>query len=230
MRERILIVEDDPDINRLLTTFLQKEGYETIAAFSGTEALFVLKERIDLILLDLMIPGLSGERVLEHIRESSSVPVIVISGKISLDDKVTALELGADDYITKPFEKREVLARVKAALRRAQPTAEKDQKQVLSHQGLVVDVECFRVTYQNQKIDLTQTEFVILKTLMEEPQVVFSRDKLYRRIWDEDYVGDDNAITVHISHLRQKLRQASGQEHIETVWGIGYRMSDASRL
>lgn len=226
-QQQILVVEDDNDINRLLYTYFIQAGYLTKQAFSGTEALLLIDKTIDLVVLDLMLPGLSGEELIRKIREKSNVSVIVVSGKAALEDRVNVLGLGADDYIVKPFEKQDVLARVAAQLRRAnvyQTPIQEDETKQLYHRDLCLCIDCQLVTWKEQPIPLTQTEFSILYELLKKPGQVFSRDKLYRAIWNEDFIGDDNAITVHISHLRQKLRQVSGIELITTVWGIGYKI------
>ncbi len=227
-KNHIIIVEDDNDINLLLFTYFIQDGYQATQAYSGTEALLLLDHHIDLVVVDLMLPGLSGEALIEKIRESSNVPILVLSGKAAVGDRVNALGLGADDFLVKPFAKQEVLARVAALLRRAkvyqsQETAAEQTQWRLK--DLLLDTACMQVQWQDKAIHLTQTEFLILHEMMKKPGQVFSRDSLYRAVWNEDFIGDDNAITVHISHLRQKLREASGEELIATVWGIGYKMS-----
>lgn len=224
---RILVVEDDEDNNRLLCTILEQAGYAARPAYSGTEALLLLNEHFDLILLDLMLPGLNGEGLLARLRAERTTPVIAISGKADLDSRVAVLALGADDFIAKPFAGAEVLARVAALLRRARDyggEGEGAARDLLERGELKLDARGFTVRWADEPIELTQTEFALLRELMKRPGEVFSRDRLYREVWDEDFVGDDNAITVHISHLRRKLRRASGAELIATVWGIGYKL------
>ncbi|NLD17695.1 MAG: response regulator transcription factor [Tissierellia bacterium] len=222
---KILVVEDDEDINNLLKNFLEPEGYVVMQAFSGTEARFYLHEEIDLFVLDLMLPGQTGEELIKAIREEIDVPILVISGKTSLEDKVRALELGADDYIVKPFEKLEVLARIKVLLRRVKFQEEKTEEDVIRYKSLILNPKTFESFFGDKEILLTQTEFMILYEFLKDPDSVFSRDRLYDLIWGYEYQEGDNAITVHISHLRQKLRQVTGKEIIGTVWGVGYKLN-----
>lgn len=219
----ILVIEDDKAINDLLTTFLKEEGFQVIQAFSGLEGLPHITKDLALVLLDLMLPRMPGEQVLQEIRKFSDVPVIVISGKVALTDKVTLLNQGADDYITKPFQRKEVMARVRATLRRDRLHQNKSGKKSYSFLQLHLDEDSHEVHWDKTRINLTQTEFAVLSTMMKDPDAVHSRDDLYAKVWNTNYFGDDNAITVHISRLRQKLKQASGVDLIETVWGIGYK-------
>lgn len=221
---KILIVEDDEAINNLIKSYLEEEGYIVFQAFSGTEAKFYLKEAIDLFILDLMLPGLSGEEIIEEIRKISQGPILVVSGKAELDDKVNALDLGADDYMTKPFDKRELLARIKVLLRRL-ALEKKPAEDQLSYKSVSLKPKSMEVFVDDKNLSLTQTEFLILYEFLKDPDSVFSRDRLYDSIWGYDYQEGDNAITVHISHLRQKLRQATGEDIIVTVWGVGYKLS-----
>lgn len=221
---KILIVEDDEAINNLIKSYLEEENYQVYQAFSGTEAKFYLKEEIDLFILDLMLPGLSGEEIIEEIRKISQGPILVVSGKAELDDKVNALDLGADDYMTKPFEKRELLARIKVLLRRL-ALEKKPAEDQLSYKSIRLKPKSMEVFVDDKNLSLTQTEFLILYEFLKDPDSVFSRDRLYDAIWGYDYQEGDNAITVHISHLRQKLRQETGEDIIVTVWGVGYKLS-----
>lgn len=221
---KILVVEDDEDINNLLRNFLESEGHTVKQAFSGTEARFYLEEDIDLFILDLMLPGKTGEELISLIREKRDTPILVISGKTSIEDKVKVLELGADDYIIKPFEKLEVLARIKVLMRRVKFQQEKTEDDVLKYKSIVIKPKTFEAFAGEQEIILTQTEFMILYEFLKDPDSVFSRDRLYDLIWGYEYTEGDNAITVHISHLRQKLRQVTGEDIIGTVWGVGYKL------
>ncbi len=221
---KILVVEDDEDINNLLKNFLESEGYIVKQAFSGTEAKFYLDEDIDLFVLDLMLPGQTGEEIIKMIREKKETPILVISGKTSVEDKVNVLELGADDYIVKPFEKIEVLARIKVLKRRVKLQQEETGDGVLKYKSIVINPKTFEAYADDQEIILTQTEFMILYEFLKDPDSVFSRDRLYDLIWGYEYTEGDNAITVHISHLRQKLRQVTGEDVIGTVWGVGYKL------
>lgn len=219
----ILIIEDDKEINGLLATYLKEEGFQVIQAYSGLEGLPYITGDLSLVLLDLMLPRMQGEQVLDEIRKFSDVPVIVISGKVALTDKVSLLNAGADDYITKPFQRKEVIARVKATLRREHLHIKSDQNREYFFMKLRLDESSHEVWWDDTQINLTQTEFAVLATMMKAPGEVHSRDDLYAKVWNTSYFGDDNAITVHISRLRQKLKRASGIDLIETVWGIGYK-------
>lgn len=231
-KKRILIVEDDADINRLLKTILQKNGYVPEQAFSGTEARLLLGAGMyDLILLDLMLPGMTGEDLLEYIRNEKklSIPVIVLSAKGSLKDRVGLLLEGADDYLTKPFEPEEVAAHVCAVLRRcgAADTEDVQEKaaQVYAHKCLAVYPEARRVMLKDREISLTAHEFDILLLLIQNPDKVYSRENLYEQVWKGGYYGEDNTVNVHVSNIRKKLAKAEPEEeYIQTVWGIGFKM------
>lgn len=232
MPNHLLIIEDAPDINHLLQHILQKSGYETETAFSGTEGRLLLSMRnYDLVLLDLMLPGLSGEELLRELREKHRMPVIVLSAKAGLNDKVTALGLGADDYITKPFEKQELLARVQAQLRRAgtysMPPSQAlpEQEEKLVCHDLILYPEYCRVTLNGAEIPLTTHEFQLLHVMMAHPRKVFSKESLYQAVWNQDVCIEDNSVSVHISNIRKKLAQISEEEYIKTVWGLGYKMN-----
>ena len=226
---RILVVEDDPDINQLLCTIMSDAGYQCQPAFSGSEAmLWAERERFDLVLLDLMLPGLTGEEFITRIRRGRTMPIIVLSAKAGLEDKVNVLRLGADDFIPKPFDNAEVLARVEAQLRRyKQFSAPAGSGQgLLTHADLVLDRESVRVTAAGKEVPLTAREFEILALLMSHPKKVYTREQLYENVWGGEYFGDDNTVNVHISNLRSKLAKASDREYIKTVWGIGFKMND----
>lgn len=223
--DKILIVEDDSDINNLLKGIFERQGYEVRQAFSGTEAMFYNSDEFDLLILDLMLPGMTGEEVISQIRVQSSVPIIVISGKTTLEDKLNLLELGADDYIIKPFEQAEVVARVNAAIRRSKLTkGDVMSEDVLKYKNITLYPDKYEVYMESEKLELTQTEFSILKHMMKHSENVHTRDDLYTAIWGDSYFGGDNAITVHISNLRNKLRLKTGEDVITTVWGVGYRL------
>lgn len=223
-RIHILIVEDDVDISTMLVELLSAKGYETSAAFSGTQALRLLKEPVfHLVLLDLMLPELSGERVLQTLRETSNIPVIALSAKDSPQIKIDLLRSGADDYITKPFLNEELLARMEALLRRS-GTLPKAKKQ-LRHRGILLDEDTMEVTVHGTPIELTRREFLILRLLMSAPSRVFSKNNIYESVWNEPYLGEDNAVSVHISNLRQKLSRGGTEDScIKTVWGIGFKL------
>ena len=225
---RILVVEDDQDINRLLCTILNDAGYLSQSAFSGSEAmLWAEKEGFDLVLLDLMLPGLTGEEFIAKVRQHGTMPIIVLSAKAGVEDRVKVLRLGADDFIPKPFDNQEVLARMEAQLRRVKKfSAPPEKKQRFVCGDLCLDREEFTVTAEGNPVTLTAREFEILALLMEYPKRVFTREQIYQHVWGEDYFGDDNTVNVHISNLRSKLGKVSKQEFIKTVWGIGFKMAD----
>ena len=223
----ILVVEDDPDINKLLCRVLAGAGYDCRPAYSGSEAaLWTGQYDYDLILLDLMLPGLTGEELITQLRQRKTMPIIVLSAKAGLEDRVNVLKLGADDFIPKPFDNAEVLARVEAQLRRYRKFSGTAGGSVLTHGDLVLDKESVTVTASGKPVAVTAREFHLLTLLMEHPKKVFTREQLYQQVWDGTYMGDDNTVNVHISNLRSKLAKASPTEYIKTVWGIGFKMCD----
>lgn len=223
----ILVVEDDPDINRLLCRILTDGGYDCRPAFSGSEAvLWAERYEYDLVLLDLMLPGLTGEEFIAHMRQKKTMPIIVLSAKAELNSRVNALRLGADDFISKPFDNAEVLARAEAQLRRYREfSAPVVAGQRLLWGDLILDRETVTVTAGGQEVVLTAREFEILALLMGSPKKVFTREQLYESVWGGEYMGDDNTVNVHISNLRAKLGKGGG-EYIKTVWGIGFKMNE----
>ena len=230
MKNKILVIEDDADINTLLKKILERAGYEAETAFSGTEGRLLLKlNTYDLVLLDLMLPGLSGEELLTEIRKTLRMPAIALTAKAGLSDKVNVLGSGADDYITKPFEKQELLARIQAQLRRAGDysavQADASSPQKLTCRDLELYPENHRVLLRGEEIPLTTHEFLLLQLLMANPQKVFSRENLYQSVWNSDFYGEDNAVSVHISNIRKKLTALTDEEYIQTVWGIGYKIN-----
>lgn len=227
---RILLVEDDPEISGMLESFLTAERFEVTTAFDGGSACEKFAEReYSLVLLDLMIPKKSGMEVMRTIREKSTVPIIIMSAKDTDSDKTLGLGLGADDYITKPFSVTEVLARIKANIRRSTQYAvqEKGEKGVLVRGGLLLNVEEYSVIKDGRKIELTAKEFEILKLLMENPKKVYTKEQLYSHVWKDAYFGDENAVNVQISRLRNKLEDNPREPRIVvTVWGIGYKLGN----
>ena len=224
----ILVVEDDPDITRLLCKILENNGYDVRPAFSGSEAmLWAEKYEYDLVLLDLMLPGLSGEEFIARIRGQRTMPILVLSAKVGVEDRVNVLRLGADDFIPKPFDNNEVLARVEAQLRRYQQfSAGAGEKRVLRLRDLELDRDAISVTVGGTPVTLTAREFEILALLLSAPNKVFTRAQIYERVWGEEFFGDDNTVNVHVSNLRAKLSKVSDQEYIKTVWGIGFKMAE----
>lgn len=228
MANRILVTEDDADINRLLTDLLVREGYEPVSAYSGSEARLLLgQESFDLILLDLMLPGMSGEELIAQIRQKSTVPIIVLSAK-GREDKYQVLRMGADDFIAKPFDLEEVAIRVEVQLRRCRGFSAKEGGGVLRFKALSLDLENLSAEVKGTPLSLTAREMGILTLLMRYPKKVFTRQNLFETVWNDSYMGDENTINVHISNLRAKIAKLDpGEEYIKTVWGIGFKLADA---
>lgn len=224
----ILIVEDDADINGLLEKLLTKAGYHVRPAFSGSEGEMCLEQYpYDLVLLDLMLPGVTGEELVAQIRRSSTVPIIIISAKASVADRIDLLKLGADDFICKPFDLGEVLARVEAQLRRTKSFSETSSggQKILTNGDLVLDTDSMEVRLKDQPVSLTAREFKILHLLMSHPKKVFTRENLFTQVWEDEFLGEDNTVNVHISNIRSKLAKIDpGTSYIKTVWGIGFKM------
>lgn len=220
----ILVVEDDNDINQLLCRIIKNQHHPQ-PAYSGTEAMIYLEQQNwDLVLLDLMLPGMAGEEILARIAQKGSTPVIIISAKTEKETKISSLRSGADDFISKPFDVDEVSARIDSLLRRTKHNVEAPQK-ALTHKDIHLDPETKTVMANGHNITLTTREYKILYLLMASPNKVFSKANLFESVWSEPYHGDDNTVNVHMSNLRNKLREANPDiEYIDTIWGMGYRM------
>ena len=224
MYTKILVVDDDPNICDMLKQYLEKEGYDVRVAYDGYEAIDLFKKyEPDLVLLDIMLPGKSGETVLRELRECSHIPVIVISAKDELDNKVDLLMSGADDYITKPFQMKELVARVYVCLRKS--GAAPDDTRIVYKQ-LVLDKSSYTATLCGQRVPLTHQEFNILELIFGNPKKVFSKKEIFNYAWEEYYEGEDKTINVHISHIRIKLKAITEEPYIETVWGIGFKAAE----
>ena len=223
--EKILVVEDDMHISEMLCELLTLNKYAPVAAYSGTEALLCLSMGgFSLMLLDLMLPGKTGEEVLRDVRAKSGMPVIVLTAMADKETTVNLLGLGADDYLVKPFDNGELLARIAVQLRRV---AAQDVSGQLKYKDIVLDLEGYDAQIGDTKAGLSKREFEILRLMMTHPQKVFTKNNLYESVWGEEFLGDDNTINVHISKLRAKLGVLGpGQEYIKTVWGIGFKMGE----
>lgn len=227
MGNYILIVEDDNDINHMLCELLHNQGYETSSAFSGTEALlYIERETPAAVILDLMLPGMTGEELLARIKEiDEGISVIISSAKDDVHTRVELLRAGADDYVVKPFDTEELLARLEAVLRRNGRGNSGDNAESLTYKDIVMEPEDFRITVSGEEVALTRREYLILELLIRNPGKVFTKNNIYESVWNEEYLGEDNAVNVHISNIRQKLAKVNSEEtYIQTVWGIGFKM------
>lgn len=221
MEKTILIVEDDSNISELLHLYLEQEGYYIETAQDGADGLRAFKRvHPDLVLLDLMMPVMDGTQMIRELRTFSKTPVIVLTAKGEVFDKVSLLELGADDYITKPFEMREVIARIRAVLRRYDKT---EEVQKLTFDNLVIDKQSYNIVVNGQKMEIPPKEIELLFFLASSPNRVFTRAQLLDDVWGFDYFGDTRTVDVHVKRLREKLQGVSEQWEIKTVWGVGYK-------
>ena len=220
---KIMVVDDDSNICELLRLYLEKEGYDTILAENGTQALEKFdREKPDLILLDIMMPQLDGWQVCREIRKKSQCPIIMLTAKGEVFDKVLGLELGADDYVVKPFEAKEVVARVKAVLRRSGIQNDKKVKEV-RYDGLYINMENYELRIRGKQVDTPPKEMELIFHLASNPNRVFTRDQLLDEVWGFDYYGDSRTVDVHVKRLREKLDGVSDQWNLKTVWGVGYK-------
>ena len=220
---KILLVDDDPNIRQLVNLYLEKEGFEVAMADRGDEALKLFRESPpNLILLDVMLPGMDGWQVCREVRKTSNIPIIMLTAKDETFDKVLGLELGADDYVVKPFDSKEVVARIKAVLRRCTP-AEAQPDGVISYDKLSVDLTRYELKVNGQVVDAPPKELELLYYLASHPNRVFTRDQLLDEVWGFEYYGDSRTIDVHVKRLREKLENTSDQWSLKTVWGVGYK-------
>ena len=221
--KKVLIVEDDGNIAELLHLYLEKAGFETSVAKDGGKGVELFRQlQPDLVLLDIMLPVMDGWSVLKKIREESKTPVIVLTAKGETQDRVSGLEMGADDYIVKPFEMKEVLARIHAVLRRTSPEEETQEKR-LSFDKLVINLDSYELMVNGQRVDTPPKELELLFHLASAPNRVFTRNQLLDEVWGFDYFGDSRTVDVHIKRLREKLENVSEQWRLKTVWGVGYK-------
>ena len=226
-KQKILIVDDDNNIAELISLYLTKECYDTKIVNDGEQALIAFEHyKPNMLLLDLMLPGIDGYQVCREIRAKSDVPIIMLSAKGEVFDKVLGLELGADDYILKPFDSKELVARVKAVLRRFQPAKPEAYASVdikcVEYPGLIVNLSNYSVTYDGQQIDMPPKELELLYFLASSPNQVFTREQLLDQIWGYEYIGDTRTVDVHVKRLREKIKDKPTWR-IATVWGIGYK-------
>jgi len=220
----VLVVEDDKHIADLLQLYLEKEGFAVTVADDGGKGLEKFRAiRPDLVLLDVMMPVMDGYALCRTIRAESKTPIIMLTAKTETDDKVTGLKAGADDYITKPFEMKEVLARIEAVLRRADRKEEVANSRVLSFDNLTIDMEAFELVVGGKKVDAPPKEMELLFYLASSPNRVYTRNQLLDEVWGFDYFGDSRTVDVHVKRLREKLENVSDKWNLKTVWGVGYK-------
>ena len=222
MTKKVLIIEDDNDINNIISEFLTKNGFSCKKVYSGTEALIYLNDNFDLFILDLMLPGLAGEEVIGELRKVTSAPVLVLSSKDSMDSKLSLLNGGADDYMTKPFNLEELLARAIILTKRGEHFS---SKQTLSYKSIKLDTNNYQAYVDDNPLSLTKSEFKILELLISNPKQVFTKENLYEYSQGDYYLATDNSINVHISNIRKKIKKYTKEDYIETVWGIGFKLA-----
>ena len=218
---KVLVVDDDLHINELIDMYLKSSGFDTRKCFNGNDACTIVNEdNIGLVILDVMLPGKDGIDVLKYIRKNSDIPVIMLTAKGEVFDKVLALELGADDYMVKPFDPKELLARVKAVTRRY--NIDNKSKDILQFSELTIDISAYEVTYRGNNIKLAPKELELLHFIASIPNKVFTREQLMYEVWGYDYPGDSRTVDVHIKRLREKIKGGDNWE-VQTVWGVGYK-------
>ena len=225
-KQKILIADDDANIAELISLYLEKEGFETRKAENGRIALDILKNfQADLLILDIMMPEMDGYEVCRTVRKDSQIPIIMLTAKGETFDKVLGLELGADDYMVKPFDTKELVARVKAVLRRSQVTEASTGKRI-SYTDLTINLSNYSVTFKDHEIEMPPKELELLFFLSSHPNQVFTREQLLNQIWGYEYYGDTRTVDVHIKRIREKLDQGDESQYnwsIKTVWGVGYK-------
>ncbi|WP_105205216.1 response regulator transcription factor [Neobittarella massiliensis] len=222
--EKILVVDDDKNICELLRLYIEKEGYQTVLAHDGKQALAVFEEeKPSLIILDVMMPELDGWQVCREIRKTSDVPIIMLTAKGETFDKVLGLELGADDYVVKPFDSKEIVARIKAVLRRTGPKSSVSDIKEVSYDKLIVNLTRYELKVDGKIVDTPPKELELLYHLASNPNRVYTRDQLLDEVWGFEYYGDSRTVDVHIKRLREKLEDVSPQWSLKTVWGVGYK-------
>ena len=229
MPSRILIIEDDPDTTELIRLYLVRDGHQVLTASDGVQGLRLAQEDApDLIVLDLMLPRMDGLEVCRRVRQISQTPIIMLTARVEEEDRLGGLDMGADDYVTKPFTPRELAARVRAVLRRAARDAMDRGPSFISYEGINVDVKSQQTSIDGALLSLTRTEFRLLVTFLREPGRVFSREEIISRVYGYDFEGFDRAVDSHVHNLRRKLNTASGNlRYIHTAYGSGYRFGDA---
>lgn len=225
-KESVLIVDDDKDIRDLLEIYMKNEGYNVIQVEDGIKAFQILKqEKVDLIILDIMLPGLDGIRICSEIRKNSDIPILMLSAKAEPNDKILGIMIGADDYVSKPFNPLEIVVRVKALLRRYSINNQLPRDDEIVINDLAINTKTHNVTLNGQERVLTNKEFEILKLLASHPGIVFSSRKIYEHVWDEDFFEADSIIMTHIKNLREKLGDSvKNPRYIKTIWGVGYKI------
>ena len=228
-KEKILVVDDDVNICELLRLYIERDDYQVVIANDGEQAVEIFnREQPDLVLLDIMLPKMDGWQVCKEIRKTSNRPIIMLTAKGELFDKILGLELGADDYIIKPFEAKEVIARIHAVLRRTSTSEEKEKVKEINWDKLSINLTNYELRVDGKYIDTPPKEMELLYYLASNPNKVFTRDQLLDKVWGFDYYGDSRTVDVHIKRLREKINGVSDQWSLKTVWGVGYKVEKIS--
>ena len=224
MQNKILIVDDDENICELLNLYLKKDGFDTSIAYNGRQAVELAENyNPDLILLDIMLPELDGWQVCREIRKKSEVPIIMLTAKGETFDKILGLELGADDYVTKPFDTKEVVARIKAVLRRSTENEKAEKQEEVRYDKLIINLTNYELVVDGKSVDTPPKELELIYHLASNPNRVYTRDQLLDEVWGFDYYGDSRTVDVHVKRLREKLEDVSDKWSLKTVWGVGYK-------